>query len=890
MSSSVLAQQSAQTRALATLQLQSGAPLHVSRSPVTGLPTYIGTSAGHEIDSRLSASAPAVLRATTFLESAAPAVGLVSSADAQWLASEGPDEVAMEHVRYRQMHGPIPVASAGLIVHLQGARVSSVNGHILPDISIDTIPSLGTEEAKAAASNAADEYRQDRTPTQAPIWLSEPRLEILNVGFYERRQLSQTRLAWFIEATAPAFRNFIWIDAQDGRVLLQFSQLTDARNRFVHTADSGSSLPGRLARSEGGGPTGDIDVDNAYDYAGDTYDYYFSEHGRDSYDGSGAALVSTVDWCGPGGVCGSCPCRNAFWDGVQMVYGDGFSAADDVVAHELTHAVTEYSANLIYCLQSGALNESFSDIFGEAIDLSNTGGTDTASVRWLLGEDIPGIGAIRNMRDPTLFGNPGKISDPEFFCAISCAELDNGGVHFNSGVPNHAFALMVDGGSYNGFNITGIGLTKAGKIQYRALTQYLTSNSTFLDDYNALNQSCQDLIGTAGIGTSDCTEVTKALQAVEMNRPACEATLCGNGIVESGEECDDGNATQGDGCEPDCTLSPGCTLRRATDLSPGIATRETRELLICSSSCGNGLLESGEECDDGDTANCDGCDANCTITRCANGIVACGEECDDGNTIGGDGCEPDCTLSQGCVLYRATDLPQAIPDLGSISSIVDVPASADVFDVDVVDLTGTHSYVGDLAFQLTSPLGTAATLFAGICARAPDFALSLDDQAGSPIPCPPTDGLGHTPVDSLSIFAGQQGSGAWVLTVSDLASADVGTLDSWGLLICPASSCGNGVTEPGEECDDGDSRWVMGESCDANCRAVDCADVDNNGEIGAVDGLFILRVAIGLASCDACVCNVDGSIGASPITATDGLLTLQSAVLLPGTLACPACR
>ena len=133
-----------------------------------------------------------------------------------------------------------------------------------------------------------------------------------------------------------------------------------------------------------------------------------------------------------------------------------------------------------------------------------------------MGEDVPGIGAIRNMMDPTLFGDPGKMSDAQFVCGDDY-RTDNGGVHSNSGVPNHAYALMVDGGVYNGKSVTGMGLTKAGKIQYRALASYLLSASDFLDNYNVLLQSCQDLIGTAGITAADCTEVKDALDAVEMS-------------------------------------------------------------------------------------------------------------------------------------------------------------------------------------------------------------------------------------------------------------------------------------------------------------------------------------------------------------------------------------
>ena len=123
---------------------------------------------------------------------------------------------------------------------------------------------------------------------------------------------------------------------------------------------------------------------------------------------------------------------------------------------------------------------------------------------------------------PTDFDNPGKMSDSEFVChsdGWTGNASDSGGVHSNSGVPNHAFALMVDGGSYNGRTVTGIGLTKAAKIQYRALTTYLTSGSTFADNANALNQSCSDLIGTLGITSADCTQVNNAILAVEMTSP-----------------------------------------------------------------------------------------------------------------------------------------------------------------------------------------------------------------------------------------------------------------------------------------------------------------------------------------------------------------------------------
>ena len=330
-----------------------------------------------------------------------------------------------------------------IAVHIRGERVVAVNGEIVAGLAgISTSPTLLLSEALLRAQQF---LARDRPNRSVGASLSAPRLELFNRGVLDDRP-HPTRLAWFIEATGPFLREYIWVDALNSTVLLSFSQLTDAKSRQVYDATSTATLPGTLKRSEGEAAIGDADVDNAYDFAGDTYDYFFATHGRDSFDGTGAAIIQTVDYCPSPG---NCPYANAFWNGSQMVYGDGYASADDVVGHELVHAVTQNSADLFYYMQSGALNESFSDIFGEAVDLGNAAGTDTAAVRWAIGEDLP-IGALRNMSDPTLLGHPGKLSDAvQFVCNQN---FDDGGVHINSGVPNHAFALVVDGGNYNGVN------------------------------------------------------------------------------------------------------------------------------------------------------------------------------------------------------------------------------------------------------------------------------------------------------------------------------------------------------------------------------------------------------------------------------------------------------
>lgn len=499
--------------------MESGEGLTVVNvSARTGHVTFAGSN-GRGILLPLEPATSAEARALYFVNAYGKPFGLQDSSQVRLLRSPDVDALGMEHVRLQQIHQGVPVRAAELLVHMKGSRVMAANGHILDDLPEHVIPAFPAAEARIAARQLIQKHRPQAV-TGAEY--SVPRLEIFNRALLSDTVKHRSRLAWFVEATGTMLREFIWIDAQSGAVLLNFSQLTDAKSRRVYNGNHVSTLPGTLVRIEGGAVTGDADQDNAYTYAGSTYDYFSTNHGRDSYDNAGSIIHSTAHHCADGFPQGStCPSyQNAFWNGTQMVYADGFSSADDVVAHELTHAVTEYTANLLYYMQSGALNESYSDIFGETVDLLNALGTDTAGVRWQLGEDVP-VGAIRNMMDPTLFFNPGKMSDSSYFVCNNSGWTDpngdGGGVHSNSGIPNHAYALMVDGGTYNGMTITGIGLTKAGKIQYRTLSSYLTSGSGFIDNYNALNQSCTDLIGTAGITAADCTEVREALQAVEMN-------------------------------------------------------------------------------------------------------------------------------------------------------------------------------------------------------------------------------------------------------------------------------------------------------------------------------------------------------------------------------------
>lgn len=520
--------------ALQQMELAAEGPISTAISRDTGAATFLSMSRPVPVTDAAS-TRPEDL-ALAFLRSYGRAFGFRDAAAEVTLKSPSEpsqrDELGMDHVRFLQVVRGVPVTAGEVTVHLRGDGVTAVNAETLPglqgfDVSPTLAPEVALEKVRTMLGGRLG---------QPDAEVSEPRLEILNRGLLEDR-VHVTRLAWFVEARGPALREYLWIDAKNGHTLLRFSQLTTALNRQIYNGNSLSILPGTPMRSEGGPATGDADADAAYQFSGDTYNYYLTQHGRDSFDGVGGALISTVHHC-PSAL--NCPYQNAFWNGDQMVYGNGFSVADDVDAHELTHAVTERTANLFYYMQSGALNESFSDMFGETVDLTNTGGTDSPAVRWKLGEDVPGSGAIRDMMNPGTFFDPAKVSDVNYYCGGG----DSGGVHLNSGVPNHFYALLVDGGTYNGSIVTGLGLTKAGKIAYRALTQYLASGSGFADAANAFKQSCTDLLGTFGISVADCQEVADAIAAVEMaSKPPCTAVaapaLCPAGQTPSNLFFDD---------------------------------------------------------------------------------------------------------------------------------------------------------------------------------------------------------------------------------------------------------------------------------------------------------------------------------------------------------------
>jgi Zn-dependent metalloprotease len=265
------------------------------------------------------------------------------------------------------------------------------------------------------------------------------------------------------------------------------------KRRTIFNANNRTTLPGTLVRGEGDPPSDDPAVNEAYDGSGATYDFYYEVFERNSIDDRGLRLDSTVHY--------GRNYDNAFWNGSQMVYGDGdgtiferFTKSIEVIAHELTHGVTQFEANLTYSGESGALNESMSDVFGSLVKQRVLNQT-AEEADWVIGTglfkpNVKGVG-LRSMKAPgTAYDDPllGKDPQPANYQDRYKGTEDNGGVHINSGIPNRAFYIAAT-------EIGGYAWEKAGKIWYTALRDRLKRRSNFQQAANLTIEIAGNLYG-----------------------------------------------------------------------------------------------------------------------------------------------------------------------------------------------------------------------------------------------------------------------------------------------------------------------------------------------------------------------------------------------------------
>ena len=634
----------------------------------------------------------AATKASDYLAHFAPAFGATPAQLHQTSVQSSSDGTT---VTFEQVYRGVPVFGSMLRAQLdpQG-DLTSVNGYAAPGLDISVTPRLSASQAAARAVRAvrADPPSHDKgLASTAGIRAASTDLMVYRTGA-TRGVVGDNVLAYVVEVTNRSnIRDMVFVDANAGKLLNRYSVMDDSLNRHVF---EGQFTPAAEVWGEGDPFPGALNANQQRIVrgSGEAYWLFRNAFGRDSYDAKGHRM-NTVN------NDPTIACPNANWNGTTTNYCNGVTS-DDTVAHEWAHAYTEFTSNLIYQFQSGALNESYSDIWGETVDMVNgrqnqtpdtirpanlcstqtrgkvrldintpaniagpckavaaafgpiidqngvtsdvvvgrdargpggdtpTNGcspftnagaiagifvyvdrglcpfqvkVDNASAagaqgiivgdnvrgeapfqivgqaniygamigfangqkiksapagsvnvtirdistapradsfRWLSGEgDAAFGGAIRDMWSPTCYGDPAKVADVEY----QCSNDDNGGVHTNSGVPNHTFALLVDGGRFNGVNVRGIGLDKAANIFWRAQSAYLTPTSDFADFADSLDAACRDKIGdriramsttprtpgavVAPVTRADCTSVTRVEAAVQLRRPPTQCNF-----------------------------------------------------------------------------------------------------------------------------------------------------------------------------------------------------------------------------------------------------------------------------------------------------------------------------------------------------------------------------
>ncbi|MEV7431419.1 MULTISPECIES: M4 family metallopeptidase [unclassified Nocardioides] len=670
--------------------------VRLATEPATGKIGFARAARGGDLlpDVRASGRAGAVEKANAFLDRHARVFG----ATADQLRESSVQETARGWaVRFDQTYRGLPVFGGQLVASVDDdGDLTAVSGYVAPDLRLGTTPRTSAAEA---GRRAVATVRED-PPGETPLDLSGLRVTDNTLSVYRmgsvKGETGPARLVHVVGVgNGTTVREKVFVDALTGKFLNRYSMIHTALNRELREAklESDGGTPDDVSDDkisyttvyrEGDPLPGSLDEDqlNEVNGTGEAYWFFKNTFGRDSFDGKGAKMVTVNN--DP-----TIACPNANWNGKTTNYCSGVSS-DDTVAHEWGHAYTEYTSGLVYQWQSGAMNEAFSDIWGETVDQINdrynetpdvkradglcsaytgaipvltitapesiakecaTGGTlgeidgpitgqvvaptdaeeeggtttdgcspyadasaaagkivlvdrglctfvekaqvakaagakaviignreeapigftdadkslpPTVSIgltdretirktladgqpveveiidaggdrfdsyRWLSGEGDPAFGgAIRDMWNPTCLGDPAKVSDAEYKCSTD----DSGGVHSNSGVVNHAYALLVDGGTSNDVTVAGLGLDKAANIFWQTQVAHLTPTSNFVDLADGLEASCTELVGkdinrvstdpggtsqpAAEIVAGDCASVSAVVAATELRK------------------------------------------------------------------------------------------------------------------------------------------------------------------------------------------------------------------------------------------------------------------------------------------------------------------------------------------------------------------------------------
>jgi bacillolysin len=447
-------------------------------------------------------------------------------------AQEGPMP-GMEQRRFRQYHAGLEVIGGEIIQHFQDGVLQEIEGEYFLPAEMDLRPGL-------SAAQAADFFRRSLGDRELKLAGSEPELVIYPVSDDDLRLAYRVNLA-----RGELFDRVGIIDARSGEVLVTFSNVrsesltigtgfgvhgeklklaTNYLNGKYWLMDEAKNRPVkqytfyRVANQVLTDSDNDWEQDrasnNVHAYMGLTYHYYYQVFGRKGLDNKNLPIKAIVHYAGG--------TDNAFWNGNTLMmyfldpgkYNFQTAAALDVIAHEFSHGVTQFTSDLIYANESGALNEAFSDIMGTAVEFQwQPAGSGFSQADYYMGEDIfTNYGyALRNLVNPNLAGDPCHLTQKKNL--PNTEDGDWGGVHINCTIYGHAFYLLASGGTnpVSAISVTGIGVDKAAKIYFLAFTGYLTPGSRFIDAANAILKAATNLYGSS---SSEMQQTIKSMQAI----------------------------------------------------------------------------------------------------------------------------------------------------------------------------------------------------------------------------------------------------------------------------------------------------------------------------------------------------------------------------------------
>jgi Zn-dependent metalloprotease len=529
---------------------------------IEGIPTNVKKGSRSARMSALASSA------YNYLEAVRPYLKLVNPDTELDILKSETDEIQTTHLHIQQTYKGVNVYGGEMILHKKDNEdVSLLNGHFYPTPQIENVkPSLSDNNVGEVALSDVSKSSIVKPMTATEMTMlkyEKPKMEL--IIYHQNEKADAERLAYQVTVRPNFLERWVYvIDANSGEILDKYNHTctldgpfkataTDLNgvSKSINTYQSGSSYVlidatksmfkgGTVAADDPQGVIWTIDATgskvsedltirqisssnnswnnangvSAHFNAGVAYDYYKNKHNRTSLNGKGGTIVSIINITDENGK----GFDNAFWNGEYMGYGSGgtyfkpLAGGLDVAGHEMTHGVVENTANLEYKSQSGAINESLADCFGAMVE------NKTGANFWKLGEDVMKgnfypTGALRDLSNPNNGGN--SLNDNGFQPAnmnqYYTGSEDNYGVHINSGVTNNAFYRFVTS--------SGMNLTKAEKIYYRALTIYLTRTSKFLDLRRAIIQSATDLKASAGVTDADIASAKAAFDAVGITDP-----------------------------------------------------------------------------------------------------------------------------------------------------------------------------------------------------------------------------------------------------------------------------------------------------------------------------------------------------------------------------------